>query len=238
MKKILLTLCVCSAVALTACNKKQAPGATAPGKLETDQQRYSYALGYQFGANIAQLGVDLDNTAITNALNDALSKKDSLLSEKEIQESMVTLRNKRMEAQKARAEKGKAEGAAFLEKNKTAEGVKVTESGLQYKILKEGTGKTPKVDDRVKVHYKGNLIDGTEFDSSYKRDAPAIFGVGGVIKGWTEALQLMKEGAQWRLFIPSELAYGEMDRPTIPGNSVLIFDVELISIENEEEESK
>lgn len=235
MKRTTTILLLCVAVGLTACNKQKDASKTANnGTLETEVQKYSYALGFQFGSNIAQLGVDLDNDSIAKALDDALNNKDSLLDEAQIQESMINLRNKRMAAQKSRAEKNKNEGAAFLESNKGKDGVKVTESGLQYKVIKEGTGKTPTAKDRVKVHYTGTLIDGTKFDSSHDRGTPAVFGVGGVIKGWTEALQMMKEGANWKLFIPAELAYGEMDRPTIPGNSVLIFDVELISIEKSE----
>jgi FKBP-type peptidyl-prolyl cis-trans isomerase FklB len=131
---------------------------------------------------------------------------------------------------KVQGEKNKKEGEAFLAENKKKDGVKTLPSGLQYKVLAEGKGKTPKATDTVTVHYRGTLTDGTEFDSSYKRNQPASFPVNGVIKGWTEALQLMKEGSKWQLFIPASLAYGEPGRPGIPPNSVLIFDVELISV--------
>jgi len=129
------------------------------------------------------------------------------------------------------ASKNKATADKFLASNKTKTGVKVTDSGLQYQVITEGKGVLPKDTDRVKVHYKGTLIDGTEFDSSYKRNNPATFGVRGVIKGWTEALLLMKTGAKWKLFVPPELAYGPSGRPKIPPNSLLIFEVELLEIE-------
>jgi len=121
-------------------------------------------------------------------------------------------------------------GAKFLEENKKKSGIKTTASGLQYEVLKEGPGPIPKESDTVKVHYRGTLIDGSEFDSSYKRNAPAEFSVAGVIKGWTEALKMMKVGSKWKLYVPSELAYGPQDSPGIPANSVLIFEVELLEI--------
>jgi FKBP-type peptidyl-prolyl cis-trans isomerase FklB len=132
---------------------------------------------------------------------------------------------------KAQGEKNKKEGEAFLAENKKKEGVKTLPSGLQYKVIKEGTGKSPKATDKVSTHYRGTLIDGTEFDSSYKRGQPATFPVNGVIPGWTEALQLMKVGSKWQLFIPSKLAYGERGAPPVIGPySVLIFTVELLAI--------
>lgn len=152
------------------------------------------------------------------------------MDDKQIQEAMMLLRDVRMGKMKEVGEKNKKEGDEFLSKNKTAEGVKSTASGLQYKVITEGKGAKPSASDMVEVHYAGTLIDGTEFDSSYKRNAPATFPVNGVIKGWTEALQLMNEGSKWKLFIPSDLAYGTMDRPGIPANSVLIFDVELLKV--------
>jgi FKBP-type peptidyl-prolyl cis-trans isomerase len=134
-------------------------------------------------------------------------------------------------AEKAKAgAENLAKGTAFLEANKTKEGVVALPSGLQYKVIKEGTGNTPVATDKVKTHYRGRLIDGKEFDSSYKRGKPAEFPVTGVIKGWVEALQLMKEGAKWELYIPANLAYGTRDTPTIPANSTLIFEIELLEI--------
>jgi FKBP-type peptidyl-prolyl cis-trans isomerase FklB len=145
---------------------------------------------------------------------------------------------KQEEAMKKAAEKNKKDGAAFLAENKKKEGVVTLPSGLQYKIITQGTGNTPKATDTVTVNYRGSLVDGTEFDSSYKRGQPATFPVNGVIKGWTEALQLMKEGAKWQLFIPSDLAYGEKGAGNVIGpNATLIFDVELISAKEASQES-
>jgi len=152
----------------------------------------------------------------------------------QMRQVMTTFRQQMMAKQKQRQQvdgaKNLAMGKAFLEANGKKEGVKVLPSGLQYKVIKKGTGKTPTAADKVKTHYRGTLIDGTEFDSSYKRNAPAVFGVTQVIKGWTEALQLMKEGAKWQLYIPANLAYGERGRPGIPPNSTLIFDIELLEV--------
>jgi len=140
------------------------------------------------------------------------------------------MRAKMAAKQAKEAAENLAAGTAFLEANKAKEGVKVLPSGLQYKVVKEGTGNTPTADDKVKTHYRGTLIDGTEFDSSYKRNQPAEFGVTKVIKGWTEALQLMKVGGKWELYIPANLAYGQRGRPSIPANSTLIFEIELLEI--------
>tara|TARA_Y100000766_G_C18893273_1_gene599627 strand:- start:1818 stop:2333 length:516 start_codon:yes stop_codon:yes gene_type:complete len=168
------------------------------------------------------------------SINDALAGKESRLKPEEMQEAMMNMRKKMVEERKQKAEENKTSGAKYLEENKAKEGVKVTESGLQYKVLKEGEGAQPKESDTVKVHYKGTLIDGTEFDSSYSRNEPAEFGVGQVIRGWVEGLQLMKVGSKYQFFIPSDLAYGPQGRPSIPPNSVLIFEVELLDIVKEE----
>ena len=157
------------------------------------------------------------------------------MTEQEMKETLAGLQKELMEKQAERAkllaEKNKKEGEAFLAANKTKEGVKTLPDGLQYKVIKEGTGKTPKADDTVVTNYRGTLIDGTEFDSSYKRGQPATFPVKGVIPGWTEALQLMKEGSKWELFIPSNLAYGERGAGNAIGpNATLVFEIELISV--------
>jgi FKBP-type peptidyl-prolyl cis-trans isomerase FklB len=178
--------------------------------------------------------IDVNADLYFKGMKDALSGGSILLTEQEIKSTIMSMQKdlqaKQQEKMKAQGEKGKKEGDAFLAENKKKEGVKTLPSGLQYKVITEGKGKSPKDTDTVTVHYKGTLIDGTEFDSSYKRSEPASFPVNGVIKGWTEALQLMKEGAKWQLFIPANLAYGESGRPSIPANSVLIFEVELIKI--------
>ena len=158
-----------------------------------------------------------------------------MLSEEEMRTVMTAFQKemaaKQAEMMKSQGEKNKKEGEAFLAENKKKEGVKTLASGLQYKVIKEGTGKTPKATDKVSTHYQGTLIDGTEFDSSYKRGEPATFPVNGVIPGWTEALQLMKVGSKWQLFVPSKLAYGEKGAgPIIGPNAVLIFTVELLAI--------
>jgi FKBP-type peptidyl-prolyl cis-trans isomerase len=164
------------------------------------------------------------------AVSDVLNGKDPKITEQEMQDSMQKMYEKRRENMKAEADKNKKEGEEFLAKNKEQGDVKTLESGLQYQVMSAGEGAKPGENDTVKVHYKGTLIDGTEFDSSYKRDKPAEFPVKAVIPGWTEALQLMKKGGKWKLWIPSELAYGERGRPSIPPNSVLIFEVELLDI--------
>jgi FKBP-type peptidyl-prolyl cis-trans isomerase FklB len=178
--------------------------------------------------------VEIDTAALLAGVKDALEGKTPRLTDEQMQAEIKTFREERVAKQeakqKAQAEKNKTDGEAFLAKNAKEEGVVVRESGLQYKVLQEGTGPMPKVDSVVTVHYRGTLIDGTEFDSSYKRNEPLVLPVGGVIPGWTEALQLMKEGSKWQLYIPAALAYGERGAPPVIGpNAVLVFEVELIS---------
>ncbi len=198
-------------------------------KLDTDQKKASYAIGQQIGGNMKQQDIDIDSEIMAMAMKDAI-KGDSKMTKDEIQQAMKTLQESVMKKQQEASVENKKKGTDFLEKNKTAEGVKVTASGLQYKVEKEGEGKIPTKTDTVKAHYKGTLIDGTQFDSSYDRGQPAEFPVQGVIPGWSEALQLMKVGSKYKLFIPPELAYGATARPGIPANSVLIFEVELLDI--------
>lgn len=198
--------------------------------LKSDKEKISYAIGQQVGKSLKGQGLDIDYDAFAMSVNDVLSGKKSALTEEEIQKVMMAFQSSMMEKQRAGAEKSKGEGDAYLAKNKEAEGVKVTESGLQYKVITSGKGPHPKKTDTVIVHYAGHLIDGKEFDSSYKRGSPAEFPVGAVIPGWTEALLMMKVGDKWQLTIPSNLAYGPQGRPGIPPNSVLVFDVELIGI--------
>ena len=195
----------------------------------------SYSLGYQYGDNLKKQKVEVNTEVLVQAIHDALAGKEPQLSQEEMRTTLSDMRQKVMAAQqKAMEEQGAknlAEGKAFLEANSKKEGVVTLPSGLQYKVLKEGTGKTPQATDSVTVHYRGTLMDGTEFDSSYSRNNPSTFKVSAVISGWTEALQLMKEGAKWQLFIPAELAYKERGMPPrIAPNSPLIFEVELISV--------
>jgi FKBP-type peptidyl-prolyl cis-trans isomerase FklB len=179
--------------------------------------------------------VDLNTEAVVQGMKDAAAGATPLMSPQEMNKTLVELKNKIVAAQqeerKKAGEKNLAEGKAFLAENAKKEGVKTLPSGLQYKAIKEGDGPMPKATDTVTVHYRGSLIDGTEFDSSYSRNQPATFPANGVIKGWTEALQLMKTGAKWELFIPPDLAYGERGAGQVIGpNSTLIFEVELLSI--------
>ena len=203
-------------------------------ELKGQKDKESYSLGYQFGQSLKAQGLDIDLEVYASGIQDALGGKNPSLSQEEMQKTVSELQQRMVAARqkelKEKAEKNLAEGKAFLEENKKKEGVKTLPSGLQYKVLAEGSGKTPKAADSVTVNYKGTLINGTEFDNSYKRGNPTTFQVGKVIKGWTEALQLMKEGSKWQLFIPPELGYGERGAGPVPPNSTLIFEVELISV--------
>ncbi len=207
--------------------------------LKSERDRLSYALGVATGNQMRAQSLDVDLELYAQGLKDALSGGKTLLTDAELREIMTGFQNEQrkkqmaLQNQKAKetAEKNKADGEAFLAQNKSAEGVITLASGLQYKILKEGNGEKPKLGDSVVCHYRGTLLDGTEFDSSYKRNTPATFPVQGVINGWTEALQLMPVGSKWQLFVPSALAYGEPGRGgQIGPNAALIFEVELIAI--------
>jgi FKBP-type peptidyl-prolyl cis-trans isomerase FklB len=210
-----------------------------PLALKTQKDKVSYAIGMNMGANMKKDGVDLDPSVLAQGLKDALAGTKPLMTEAEAQAAMTEFRTEMMKKKQEEAQHvgdaNKQEGEQFLAANKAKEGVVTLPSGLQYKILKEGTGPKPTATDTVTVNYRGTLINGTEFDSSYKRNEPASFGVNQVIKGWTEALQLMPVGSKWQLFIPSELAYGERSPGAEIGpNSTLIFDVELLSINDKE----
>jgi FKBP-type peptidyl-prolyl cis-trans isomerase len=196
----------------------------------TEKEKASYAIGQQMGKSMKAQGVEMDPAALAQGIADILENKKSLLSEQEMQQAIQKMQQALNEKQEKAAKENLAANAKFLEENKKKNGIKATASGLQYEILKEGTGSIPKETDTVKVHYRGTLIDGSEFDSSYKRNAPVEFPVTGVIKGWTEALKMMKVGSKWKLYVPSELAYGQQDRQGIPANSALIFEVELLAI--------
>src|SRR6266850_733006 len=204
-------------------------------QLKDQKEKASYSIGHELGASLKKGNMEVNTDTLMKGLKDGLSGAKSLLTDEQIKETMTAFQKEMMEkqaaAQKEAGEKNAAAGEKFLAENKTKEGVKTTASGLQYKVLKEGSGESPKETDTVVTNYKGTLLDGTEFDSSYKRNEPASFPVNRVIKGWTEALQLMKPGAKYQLFIPSSLAYGERGAGQIIGpNATLIFDVELLSI--------
>ena len=201
---------------------------------KTETEKVSYIIGTQIARNFKSQEIEVNLDTLLMGLKDALQGDKLVMSQDEMQKVYSVWQQKMRAKQAAKKAKEAAEnlaaGTAFLEANKAKEGVKVTPSGLQYKVITEGTGDTPTADDKVKTHYRGTLINGTEFDSSYKRNRPAEFPVKGVIKGWTEALQLMKVGGKWELYIPADLAYGERGRPSIPANSTLIFEIELLEI--------
>lgn len=188
----------------------------------------SYIIGHDLGQNFYKQSIEINPQILVDAIIIGMNKQASRFETDESNKILTDFVSK-IRVQKADAMK--QQGIVFLEENKNKEGVITTASGLQYMVLREGTGNKPLLEDQVMVHYKGILIDGTKFDASYDRGEPASFPVSGVIKGWTEGLQLMREGAKYRFFIPSELAYGEQGAGTsIPGGAVLIFDVELIKI--------
>lgn len=206
--------------------------------LKDEESKYSYSIGFQFAKNMKDQNVRVNAKALALAIEDVMNDKEIRLSEQEMQTAMKDMYEKRKEMETATATENKKKGEEFLSVNKSKDGVKTTDSGLQYEIVEEGSGNKPKEDSIVTVHYKGALIDGKEFDSSYGRGQPANFPVGGVIPGWQEALKLMNKGAKWKLFVPPELAYGDRSRPGIPANSVLVFDVELLEVQTAEEAKK
>lgn len=223
MKPLTLLATACALTLLAA------PAVAAEPPKMDEASSMSYALGYQVGRDLA--GTEVRNDALLQGLKDGQAGANARLNPEEMQAAIAALETRineqRVKAQAEAAQKAAAAGAAFLADNARREGVKTTASGLQYEMIAPGTGRTPTVNDSVTVHYRGTLVDGTEFDSSYKRGEPATFPVGGVIAGWTEALQLMQEGAKYQLVIPPALAYG--DRGPLAGQ-VLVFDVELLGV--------
>ncbi len=209
--------------------------------LKTQKDKVSYALGANLGMNLHKQSVDVDPAIVLRGLKDALAAGKLLLTDDEARAALMQLQaevqKKQQEQLKVASDMNRKEGAEFLAANKTKEGVVTLPSGLQYKILTEGTGPKPAATDTVVCNYRGTLISGTEFDSSYKRGQPASFPVNGVIKGWTEALQLMPVGSKWQLFVPSELGYGDRGadpRSGIGPGATLIFEVELLSIQGKD----
>lgn len=226
---LFLTTSVYAIAQDAASEKTEAP------KLETTIQKASYAIGFNFAKKLQNDGLTPDAKALTAGIAAALADEKSALTQDEIKSVFAKLDAEMQKAAEEKAAKNVETGKAFLEENKKKNGIKVTKSGLQYLVIKAGTGATPTKSSTVTTHYRGTFIDGKKFDSSYAGDEPTAteepisFPVTGVIAGWTEALQLMKVGAKYRLFVPSDLAYGEAGRPSIPPNSVLIFDIELVA---------
>jgi FKBP-type peptidyl-prolyl cis-trans isomerase len=227
MKKLFVAMCCC--------------GLTAPlfadgtNQLADEKSRVSYAIGLNLGHSLKQSGADVDLTVLSQGVRDQLEGRQPMMTDAQVRDTITTYQRELRSGMLAR---NKAAGFAFLATNKAAAGVQVLSvplSGgasveMQYLVITNGTGPKPSATDQVTVNYRGTLLDGTEFDSSYKRGQPVPLSVSGVIKGWTAALQQMAVGSKWKLFIPAELAYGENGRPSIPPNSLLIFEIELLSI--------
>lgn len=204
-------------------------------RIEDEKDKVNYSLGYQIGGDLKRQGVELQAALVVKGIQDAIAGTNPQLTPQEMRTVLVDLKKRIEKTERENSIKDRvknlAEGEAFLTENARKEGIQVLPSGLQYRVVREGSGAAPKATDTVTVNYRGKHIDGVEFDSSYKRNKPASFRVDRVIPGWTEALQLMKEGASWELYLPAKLAYGERGAGTgIPPNSALIFEVELISV--------
>ncbi|MBN2034206.1 MAG: FKBP-type peptidyl-prolyl cis-trans isomerase [Deltaproteobacteria bacterium] len=210
--------------------------------LETQKEKESYSIGYQVGQSMKADGVEVDFDKLIEGLQDAIKNKEPSLSAEEMRKLIVDLKKRAREVQLRKLQEqivqNAQESEEFLAENKKKESVKTTDSGLQYKVLREGTGASPGQEDFVKVHYRGTFIDGKEFDSSYAKGEPQKFQTDGVIKGWTEALPMMKVGSKWQLFVPPDLAYGRSGMPNrIPPNKVLVFEMELLAIEKKDQAS-
>lgn len=214
-----------SAAVLVGCNAEKEVA------LETDIDKMSYGIGLSMARSVKNQPIELNTEALVAGLKDAMADKEAKLDEAAIREAFAAVREAQMEKQKLASDEALKEGEAYLVENAKKDGVKVTESGLQYEVITAGDGQSPAATDTVEVHYHGTLIDGSVFDSSIERGTPAKFPVNRVISGWTEALQMMKVGDKWRLHIPAGLAYGaQSPSPKIPANSTLVFEVELLSV--------
>ncbi|MEC9362091.1 MAG: FKBP-type peptidyl-prolyl cis-trans isomerase [Sinimarinibacterium flocculans] len=241
-KAFRLTAAALALAALAACAQQEqgaADAAAAPASLDTDAQKFGYAIGVDLGKSLQPVKGDVDIAALKAGLDDAFAGTTPKLDDaarEEIKNSVARKMQERQQAERAeQAAKAQQEGEAFLAENAKREGVKTTESGLQYEVLTEGKGEKPTAEDRVTVHYKGTLINGEEFDSSYARGQPVTFPLSNVIPGWTEGVQLMTPGSKYKFVIPSKLAYGERGAGVKIGpNETLVFEVELISIEKDE----
>ncbi len=220
MKKFIVGLCAALAISGFA---------QAAEQFKTENDRIGYAIGMNIGGNLKQQQIDVSPDQVAAGLQTAMKGEETLLTVDEMRETLIAFQQR---LQQEMLTKAATDAKVFLAENAKKEGVVTLDSGLQYRVVESGSGATPSKDSKVEVHYTGTLIDGTKFDSSYDRGAPASFPVSGVIPGWTEALLLMHEGDKWQLAIPSELAYGERGAPpTIPPNAALLFDVELIKVD-------
>ncbi len=225
-----------SSPAMAATASSPAASSTAEPALTTDRDRESYAMGVNVGTFLKKNGMDLDNDLLVHGMKDTLSTNPPIMSDEQVKAALMQLQQSvvanRRKTQAAEGDKNMQEGKAFLDQNKTKPGVVTLPDGLQYKIIKDGTGASPKPTDMVSVNYRGTFVDGTEFDSSFKRGRPAQFPVRGVIPGWTEALEQMKVGSEWEIYIPYDLAYGPSGRPPLIGpNQTLVFQVELLDVQ-------
>jgi len=236
LMKLTTTVAVLCSIFLFTSSHKASAEEDAAVKLETEKDSVSYVLGTNIAKSLINIKEDIDIDMLTRGIKDQLNGKPMPISEEAAQTIMreftANVNKKQEEQSQIAGKKNLNEGVKFLEENKKKDGIVTTESGLQYQVLKKGDGPVPTKEDKVKTHYKGTLTDGTEFDSSHKRGEPAVFPVTGVIKGWTEALQIMNVGSKYKLFVPSELAYGQRGAGQMIGpNSVLIFEIELLGIE-------
>jgi len=228
-----ILLIILLSVSVITCQESE-NSKSGPVDLSNKQVKYSYAIGMDIGRSLRNQYVEPDIDVLMKGLKASLKSNEDVMTYSDVAKALKEFQTDQREVviqkRAEEAAENKAAGEKFLAENKNKEGVKVTESGLQYKIITAGTGATPTAKDRVKVDYKGTFINGETFDSSYDRGEPAVFSVGGVIPGWTEGLQLMKVGAKWELYIPSDIAYGENGTRNMKPNQTLIFEVELLEI--------
>lgn len=230
MNKLWMIPTLALVLALTACGKD------GKSSLNSDTEKFSYAIGMDIGRSLKRLDTEIDVVALRQGVQDVLDDKETLLTQEEVVEVMTSFSQKIQQEQEEKQKKASGENAEAAEKffaeNAKKEGVKTTQSGLQYEVITEGKGEKPKASDRVSVHYTGKLLDGTVFDSSVERGEPATFPLNAVIPGWTEGLQLMTVGSKYKLYIPPELGYGERGAgPKIGPNAALVFEVELLKVE-------
>lgn len=244
MQRWLMMCLVGALLGLAACqqtadqSQEQNKGEAA-GALDSESAKVSYGLGMDIGNKLKSQEFEIDPTLVAQGLKDAMSDGEPRMSSEEVQQTLQAFQQRMAQEQQQQQQQSAAEnaevGEAFLAENKAEEGVETTQSGLQYKVIEPGDGPQPDADDVVTVHYTGKLVNGTVFDSSHDRGKPATFPVDGVIPGWTEALQMMQEGAQWEVVLPADLAYGEQQAgPQIGPNSTLIFEVELLEVEKQD----